>query len=111
LLLVQHKNIPKKDDPADPVRPGHLTLLSAMAPAKDLFLESRSETDLLIFSFVTGLITPNHSELQKAAAAGKSIYMLYPLPAAWSRPSHWAPLGDITLKAEAGKIILYFWEV
>jgi hypothetical protein len=75
----------------------------AMAPAEDLFLESRSETDLLIFSFVTGLVTPNHSELKKAAAAGKSIYMLYPLPAAWSRPSHWAPLGDITLKAEAGE--------
>jgi hypothetical protein len=82
--------------------PAILLSSPAMAPAKDLFLESRSETDLLIFSFVTGLVTPNHSELKKAAAAGKSLYMLYPLPAAWSRPSHWAPLRDIILKTEAG---------
>jgi hypothetical protein len=88
--------------------PAILLSCAAMAPAEDLFLESRSETDLLIFSFVTGLVTPNHSDLKKAAAAGRSIYMLYPLPAAWSRPSQWAPLGDITLKAEAGENLTVF---
>jgi hypothetical protein len=83
--------------------PAILLSSPAVAPAEDLFLDSRSETDLLIFSFVTGLITPNHSELEKAAAAGQSFYMLYPLPAAWSKPSHWAPLGNIGLKAEVGE--------
>jgi hypothetical protein len=88
--------------------PAILLSSPAMAPAEDLFLESRSETDLLIFSFVTGLVTPNFTELKKATAAGKSFYMLYPLPAAWSRPSHWAPLGNITLKAEAGENLSVF---
>jgi hypothetical protein len=88
--------------------PAILLSSPVMAPSEDLFLESRSESDLLIFSFVTGLVTPNHTELMKAVAAGKSFYMLYPLPGAWSRPSHWAPLGDITLKAEAGENLTVF---
>lgn len=78
-------------------------LLSSQAwiPSEDLFFENRSETDLLIFSFVTGLVAPDQSQITKAKAAGKTDYLIYTMPAAWSQPSGWTSVGKITLKSES----------
>ncbi len=67
----------------------------------ELFQDSRSETDLLVFSFVTGLVTPTRAEIIKATSAGKPIHLLYPLASAWSQPSHGRSLGRVVLKSES----------
>jgi hypothetical protein len=79
------------------------TLLSSPASltVKELNPEYRPDSDLLVFSFVTGLVTHNRSEITKANTAGHPVCMLYPLPAAWSQPSFHRPVGNIILKSEA----------
>jgi hypothetical protein len=81
------------------------TLLSyqAVLPSAELFQETHLETDLLVFSFVTGLVTQTRAETIKALSAGKTAYILYPLTAAWSQPSHRGPLGKVILKSESDR--------
>jgi hypothetical protein len=76
---------------------------SAMVPSNVLSSEQRAETDLLIFSFVTALVTPNFTEVKRAASAGQPLYLVYPLPAIWSRRSSWSDLGHLVFKSESNQ--------
>ena len=81
--------------------PASMLSSPARIPLTDLTQENRSGTDLLIFSFVTGLVTYSVDDINKAKAAGKPIHLLYPLPAAWSQQSSRSSLGRIVLKSES----------
>jgi hypothetical protein len=85
--------------------PACLLSSPAAIPSTGLSQEIHSETDLLVFSFVTGLVTPSQAEITKVISARKSVYLLYPLPAAWSNPSRWDSLGNVVLKSESDTII------
>jgi hypothetical protein len=81
------------------------TLLSALAlvPSAELDSAQRCESDLLIFCFVTALVTPNLSEMKRAAAAELPINLIYPLPAIWSRRSSLEDLGQLVFKSESNQ--------
>lgn len=81
--------------------PANLLSSPALIPSADLFQEIYRDTDLLVFSFVTGLVTPTLAEINLAAEAGEPVHMVYPLKSARAQPSCWTSLGRITLKSES----------
>lgn len=81
--------------------PAPILSASALVPLDELSSEQRSGSDLLIFSFVTALVTPNLTEIKRAACAGQPLYLLYLLPSIWLRRSGWVDLGQVVLKSEA----------
>jgi hypothetical protein len=83
--------------------PQRLLTISTPVPSTDLSSQQRSDSDLIIVTFVTGLITPNLRETQKAASAGRPLFLIYPLPAVWSRRSSWSDLGYLTCKSESNR--------
>jgi hypothetical protein len=76
-----------------------LLSIPAVIPSVDLNQENHCPTDLLVFSFVTGLVTPTRSELRKAISAGNPVRLIYPLPPAWSKPFNAGQVGRIVLKS------------
>jgi len=80
-------------------------LLSTSAPLStaDLSTKQRSDSDLVIISFVTGLVTANLWETKKAKSTGQPLHLVYPLPAIWSRRSSWTDLSPIACKSESNQ--------
>jgi hypothetical protein len=81
------------------------TLLTALAlvPSAELDSAQRCEADLLIFCFVTGLVTPNLSAMKRATAAELPLDLIYPFPAIWSRRSSLEDLGQLIFKSESNQ--------
>jgi hypothetical protein len=78
---------------------------SALVPSAELDSVQRSESDLLIFSFVTALVTPNLSEMKRAVSAGQPLYLIFPLPAVWSHNSNISDLGRLVFKSESNQAL------
>jgi len=79
------------------------TLLNAPAlvPSDHHAGDGWSYNDLYVFAFATGLIAASQADLHKAIAKNQKHYLLHIMPEAWRKPSHWNPLGTLTLKSES----------
>ena len=55
--------------------------------------------DVLIFIFLTALITPNRRTIEKANAAGQPLYMFNMFPRNWAIPVRWDSLGTILVES------------
>jgi hypothetical protein len=58
------------------------------------------DVDLYIFGFITGLVTRNVDDLQRALNSGHPIHLVYPMPQQWAVPEVWGDLGQLVLKGD-----------
>ncbi len=58
------------------------------------------DVDIYLFVYLTALITHSRDEVDTAQLAGQPLYILHQMPAHWSMPKIWQPLGEIAYKAD-----------
>jgi hypothetical protein len=81
--------------------PGILLRAAALVPRDQMESERLEDKDLYIFAFLTGLVTTQRADLERAIRAGQPVYLLYPMPGAWAHPVSWSSLGKLALKTAA----------
>ncbi|KXK13508.1 MAG: hypothetical protein UZ14_CFX002001587 [Chloroflexi bacterium OLB14] len=81
--------------------PQALLNAQALVPADHHAADGHSYNDIYIFAFATGLIAASQVDLQKALDKNQPHYLVHILPESWRKPSHWNPLGTLTLKSES----------
>lgn len=59
-----------------------------------------SDEDLLIFAFISALVTRSREATKQAVVAGQPLHLLYRMPPGWSLPERWAPLEPLVLKTD-----------
>jgi hypothetical protein len=78
----------------------HLLLKAeALNPIDLLSGDEFFDEDILIFTVVTALVTPNRDTIEKANAAGQPLYMFNMLPSNWVNPVKWNSLGTILVES------------
>ncbi|OGO36201.1 MAG: hypothetical protein A2Z03_10555 [Chloroflexi bacterium RBG_16_56_8] len=73
----------------------------ALVPSDLHAADGRSDDDLYLFAFISGLIAASRDDLNKVIKAGHAFYLLHAMPDGWRRPRTWRPLGPLTLKSES----------
>lgn len=81
--------------------PDLLLTAPALVPSDQHAAEGHRPTDLYLFAFLTGLVTASQDDIHKAQAAAQPLYLVHPMPKAWTRPHIWQSLGPLALKSEA----------
>lgn len=80
--------------------PDRLFQAQALVPLDQVAAEGHRPNDIYLFAFLLGLVAASRQEMERAQTAGQPIYLVHPLPAAWSRPTCWRPLEGLALKSE-----------
>jgi len=73
----------------------------ALVPSDQNAAEGRSDKDIYLFAFLSGLIAASQADLQKAMHADQPHYLIHAMPEAWTRPAKWNPLGKLVLKSDS----------
>jgi hypothetical protein len=73
----------------------------ALVPSDHNAAEGRSDKDIYLFAFLSGLIAASQSDLQKAIYTDQPHYLIHAMPGTWLRPAGWYPLGALVLKSES----------
>src|SRR5260221_3092710 len=73
----------------------------ALVPSDQNAAEGRSDKDIYLFAFLSGLIAASQSDLQKVIYTDQPHYLIHAMPEAWMRPTKWNPLGALVLKSES----------
>ena len=73
----------------------------ALVPSDQNAAEGRSDKDIYLFAFLSGLIAASQSDLQKALYTEQPYYLVHAMPEVWLRPAKWNPLGALVLKSES----------
>jgi hypothetical protein len=81
--------------------PNTLLNAPALVPSDQHAAYGYQNNDLYLFAFVTGLIASSQADLQKAIAKNQPHYLMHIMPSLWRKPTHWNPLGQLTLKSES----------
>lgn len=81
--------------------PGVMLDAPALIPSDEFVGEPRSDQDLYLFAFLSGLVAASREDIQRAHGAGQPACLVHALPMDWSRPQAWHPL-NLVLKSEAG---------
>lgn len=85
--------------------PNLLLRAPALVPSDQHAAHGYQRDDLYLFAFAAALTASSLEELRKVEAAGQPSYFLHVMPAAWSRPQAWTPLGPLALKSEAAEAL------
>jgi hypothetical protein len=80
--------------------PAQLLNAPALVPLDQYAGDGHSPNDLYVFAFLTGLVTADLADVQKAVDAGQPLYLMHTMPPSWVRPQVWTPLGPLVLKSE-----------
>jgi hypothetical protein len=80
--------------------PGVMLGAPALIPSDQFAGEMRSDQDVYVFAFLSGLVAAAQEDIERARAAGQPVCLIHTLPAEWTRPQVWHPL-DLVLKSEA----------
>ena len=80
--------------------PAQLLNAPALVPLDQYAGDGHSPNDLYVFAFLTGLVTADLADVQKAVDAGQPLYLMHTMPPSWVRPQVWTPLGRLVLKSE-----------
>jgi len=73
----------------------------ALVPSDQNAAEGRSDKDIYLFAFLSGLISASQDDLKKVVSASQPHYLMHALPNAWRRPAQWNPLGALVLKSDS----------
>jgi hypothetical protein len=101
-FLISHRDQIKQ------IRQNPAVLLDAHAlvPSDAHAGDGHSYNDIYLFAFMNGLVAASQADLQKAIAKKQPHYMVYVPPMTWRKPTHWRPLGTVTLKSESAEQLL-----
>jgi hypothetical protein len=72
----------------------------ALVPLDQFAAEGHQPDELYLFAFLLGVLAAGRDDIERAAAAGQSAYLIHPLPDDWRRPSNWLSLDELALKSE-----------
>ena len=75
----------------------------ALVPSDQNAGDGRSDNDIYLFAFLSGLIAASQDDLKKAIGAGQPYYLIHAMPDSWTRPFTWSPLGALALKSDSGE--------
>ena len=73
----------------------------ALVPSDHHIIDGRSDNDLYLFAFLSGLIAASQDDLQKVIETNQPHYLIHAMPAKWRKPLKWNPLGPLVLKSES----------
>jgi hypothetical protein len=73
----------------------------ALVPSDQNAAEGRSDKDIYLFAFISGLIAASQSDLQKMIHTEQPYYLIHAMPEQWLRPAKWNPLGALVLKSDS----------
>jgi hypothetical protein len=79
--------------------PALLLDASALIASDQFASDSRSDSDVYVFGFLSGLVAAAQRDIGKARQAGQPVCLVHALPQEWARPQAWQPLG-LVLKSE-----------
>jgi len=74
---------------------------NALIAADQFASDARSDQDLYLFAFVTGLITNTQKDIEKVTLDHQPTCLIYMMPKDWARPVSWKGLGPLALKSES----------
>ena len=63
--------------------------------------DGRSDNDLYLFAFLSGLIAASQDDMKKVIEANQPHYLIHAMPDSWTRPFTWSPLGALALKSDS----------
>lgn len=86
--------------------PSVLLEAHALVPSDSHAGDGHSYNDNYLFAFMNGLVAASQADLQKALAKNQPHYLIYILPMTWRKPTHWKPLGTLTLKSESAEELI-----
>lgn len=86
--------------------PALLLDADALVPSDSHAGDGHSYNDIYLFAFMNGLVAASQAELQKAIAKDQPHYLLHVPPMKWRKPTHWKPLGTLTLKSESAQELI-----
>lgn len=82
--------------------PGVMLGAPALIPSDQFVSETRSDQDLCVFAFLSGLVAAAQEDIEMAREAGQPVCLIHALPMEWTRPQVWHPL-ELVLKSEGGE--------
>ena len=85
---------------------GLLLGASALIPSDQFASGHRRESDIYIFSFLTGLLAVSQRDMTKAIDAGKPIHLIHTMPKEWAKPKYWQSLGELVLKSDCDEELI-----
>jgi hypothetical protein len=77
----------------------------ALVPSDQNAADGRSDYDMYLFAFLSGLIAASQNDLQKAIYKNQPHYLVHALPESWAKPMNWNPLGRLVVKSEAEEAV------
>lgn len=86
--------------------PSVLLNAPALVPSDQHASDGHLRNDIYIFGFLAGLIAASQADIKKAIETEQPHYLLHVLPEAWRKPTHWNPLGTLTLKSDSAEELL-----
>ena len=75
----------------------------ALVPSDQNAGDGRSDNDIYLFAFLSGLIAASQDDLKKAIGASQPYYLIHAMPDSWTRPFTWTSLGALALKSDSGE--------
>ena len=63
--------------------------------------DGRSDSDLYLFAFLSGLIAASQDDMKKVIETKQPHYLVHVMPDSWTRPFTWSPLGMLALKSDS----------
>ena len=73
----------------------------ALVPSDHHIIDGRSDHDLYLFAFLSGLVAASQDDIQKVIETNQPHYLVHAMPAKWRKPLKWSPLGPLVLKSES----------
>lgn len=86
--------------------PAILLNAPALVPSDRHASNEYSDKDLYVFAFLSGLIAASQADIKKAVETNQPHYLIHVMPTKWRKPTHWNPLGPLTLKSESSEKML-----
>ncbi|MCP4143585.1 MAG: hypothetical protein GY755_25415 [Chloroflexi bacterium] len=84
---------------------GLLLSASALIPSDQFAAANQHESDIYIFSFLTGLQASSQKDMAKAIDAGEPLHLIHTMPKAWANPKGWHSLGELALKSDCDETL------
>lgn len=86
--------------------PSVLLNAPALVPSDHHASHEYSDKDLYLFAFLCGEIASSQADIKKAIETNQPHYLIHVMPTKWRKPTHWNPLGTLTLKSESSERML-----
>jgi hypothetical protein len=77
----------------------------ALIPSDQHAADGRSDHDLYLFAFLSGLIAASRDDLKKVIDSAQPWHLLHAMPANWCKSASWNPLAPLALKSESESVL------